>query len=102
MDLREWIARRRPPVPAEFLPHLHLHLPGGAGKGGEEGEALLEAGIRALQEVLARPGRRREVAFRLLAADAFLTYACEVAADAPDVEEALLRVLRRTVSLTPP
>jgi hypothetical protein len=42
---------------------------------------------------MAHPGRVRENAFHLLAADALLTYACEAALESDDPEAALLRSL---------
>lgn len=59
------------------------------------GEALLEGAERALGEALARPGRNREGAFALLAADALLTYACEDAARAERPGAELLGILER-------
>jgi hypothetical protein len=53
------------------------------------GEPLAAAAFRALREAAERPGRSREGAFALLAADALLTYAVEEAADAPDPGRAL-------------
>jgi hypothetical protein len=46
-----------------------------------------------LEAALARPGRVRESAFRLLEADALLTYACEAALEAEDPAGALRRIL---------
>jgi rubrerythrin len=46
----------------------------------------LDGAVRALQEALQRPGRSREAAEALLAADALLTYVLEDAAEAPDPE----------------
>jgi len=46
---------------------------------------------------LRTPGRVRESAFDLLAADALLTYACEAALESPDPEGVLGAILRRIV-----
>lgn len=54
---------------------------------------LLPRAIRALEHALARPGRDRDAAQALLAADHLLTLACERAADAADPETALRDVL---------
>jgi hypothetical protein len=54
-----------------------------------------EARVR-LDLARAHPGRVRESAFRLLEADALLTYACEAALEAEDPEAALRRVLAST------
>lgn len=56
-------------------------------------ERLMRAGLAALERAAARPGRVRESAFHLLAADALLTYACEAALESADPESALLRTL---------
>lgn len=58
-------------------------------------EALAEAGAAALDEAMALPADDRASAFRLLAADALLTWACEAAAGAADPRDALERVLER-------
>jgi hypothetical protein len=57
-----------------------------------EAPALARGALRALREALARPGRDREAAFALLAADGLLTHAVERYADTEDPETAL-RVL---------
>lgn len=89
--LAEWIAGRTPPAPEAFQPWLAAGtvIQGGAAP------TLAEEAVRSLAEALARPGRNREGAFHLLAADGYLTYACEAAAEAADVEGTLRRILRR-------
>lgn len=62
----------------------------------------VEGAVRALQAALDRPGRRREAAEALLAADALLTYAVEDAADAPDPGAALQAILQRIGEVEPP
>jgi rubrerythrin len=57
----------------------------------------LDGALRALQEALQRPGRSREAAEALLAADALLTYVLEDASDAPD-SEALVDASFRTAA----
>jgi hypothetical protein len=57
---------------------------------------LHEAGV-ALRDALAGRGERRG-AFRLLAADAYLTYACEAALDSQDASAALERVVQKVVA----
>lgn len=74
--LRDWLRDRRPEVPAAFL---SLLLPGET-RAFTGPEGLEEAGAEAVAEALAAPGRNRTAAFRLLAGDALLTYACEAAA----------------------
>ncbi len=88
--LREWLSEREPAPPLELqewlaLPQDELPLV----------DALAEAGRTALGEAVRRPGRDREAAFHLLAADAFFTYACEAATETEDVEAALRDVLAR-------
>ncbi len=56
-------------------------------------DALTEAGRRRLDDARARPGRVRASAFRLLEADALLTYACEAALESDDPATALRRTL---------
>lgn len=59
------------------------------------GVEVLDGAVRALQEALQRPGRNREGAFALLAADALLTRACEDASRSADPEAQLLAILER-------
>jgi len=88
--LEEWLQGRIPSVPAPFLPRL---LEGG--KGPPEGVYLSALGMEALSRALEGPGRNRETAFELLAADAFLTYACEAVAQGADVRVGLESLLER-------
>lgn len=69
--------------------------------GGERvaaGGSLVEGALAALGETLARPGRSREAAYALLAADGLLTYAVEDAARADDPEGALRGILERVAA----
>jgi len=89
-DSRVWLAGREPAPPLELqewlaLPDDDLPLV----------DALAEAGRVCLERAQRRPGRDREAAFHLLAADAFFTYACEAATETEDVEAALRGVLSR-------
>lgn len=61
----------------------------------EDAEVLTSGAVRALREALARPGRDREGAFALLAADALLTEASRRALEAPDPAEALAAMVGR-------
>lgn len=95
--LRAWLEEREPAVPAEFLGRL---APEGAG-GGAEGPApvsedLLEEGLRALRDALEHVGER-DGAFRLLAADAWITYACADAVEEDDADARLLSILDAVV-----
>ena len=88
-DLRAWLAARQPAAPAHLLGRLELVERNGVPRH----EALAEAARVALDRARSAPGRVRESAFHLLAADALLTYACEAALEdqAPDeVLEALV------------
>lgn len=89
--LARWIAERMPPAPAEFLPWLRT--PENDSELGSE--ALCRLAVRDLHGTLSRAGRSREGGFHLLAADAFVTYACEAATEEEDVERALRTVLER-------
>ena len=61
-------------------------------------ESLLMAGLLHLEEAVTRPGRDREAAYRLLAADALITYGCEAASEAADIRGVLREVLGRVSS----
>ena len=50
--------------------------------------------MERLDQARARPGRVRESAFRLLEADALLTYACEAALETEGPDAALRRILQ--------
>ena len=89
--LAGWIGERTPPAPAEFLPWLRT--PEDDSELGSE--ALCRLAVRHLRATLSRPPRSREGGLRLLAADAFATYACEAATEEDDVEGALRTVLER-------
>jgi len=88
---RRWLAERTPHPPeplARWLDGVEL-------SGDSVLEALMHGGLRELARARAEPGRVRNSAFHLLAADALITYGCEAAleTDAPEVE------LRRFVGL---
>ena len=88
--LESWLKRRKPPVPRIFLERL---LAGGGGAASVV--ELSRRGEQALRTALGRPSEDRERAFQLLAADAFLTYACEALTDTEDVESGLGNLLAR-------
>ncbi|MFH1764439.1 MAG: hypothetical protein ABIF09_09630 [Gemmatimonadota bacterium] len=83
-SFESWLRGRVPPIPAPFLPHL---LERGDGPSGSMG--LADRGTEVLSQALERPGRNREAAYYLLAADAFFTYACEAVAREGDVRAGL-------------
>jgi len=97
-----WLDGRRPPPPPDLDAELSRDfdpVPRDAGGRREKtpgGDVLHEALLRAararLDESRARPGRVRESAFVLLAADALITYACEAALESDDPEAALGRL----------
>ena len=100
---RSWLAGRAPAPPAPLAQALGAVLsepiPAGTTDGvadvGEGGlsRALTEHARARLEQALARPGRERESAYRLLEADALFTYACEAALEEADRESSLRRIL---------
>lgn len=68
---------------------------------GEVPRDLAGAGLLQLEEALRRPAGDRSTAFRLLSADALLTWACEAAAGSPDPRAVLDQVLDRIVERAP-
>jgi len=89
-NLKSWLREREPPLPEPFLVQLQDASGSPAVDGGLE-----DLAVRALEEALRNPGRERVGAFHLLAADAWITYACEAAAGRPDVPGRLLGLLTR-------
>ena len=69
IDIREWIDRRECPVPPPLLSHLTADASVSA-------DALVEAAERELRTCAAGSSRDHDAAFSLLAADAYITYAC--------------------------
>ena len=88
--LEVWLQSRVPRIPAPFLPHLRED-----GEGPSGALELAALGANALGRALERPGRNREAALHLLAADAFFTYACEAVLPEGDVQAGLERLLER-------
>ena len=97
-----WISSRRPPVPGAFQSRLEVSADEvlAPGVDGRLPERLADAGARRLAQAMERPGKDRESAFLLLAADGLVTYACEAAADTVDPARALEDVLARVVEKT--
>lgn len=93
-SLERWLAGRSPRPPAELEEALSAE--GDADVQGPEAraEVLGERARARLLRALEEPGRVRESAFELLAADALLTYACEAALEAPDADDQLVHLLR--------
>jgi len=91
----DWLATRTPPAPDELK--AWLKIPDG-GTDPDTGVAsmsgsLLKAALVHLEDAVVRRGRDREAAYQLLAADALITYGCEAASEARDVQRALREVL---------
>lgn len=86
-----WLDTRCPSPPEE----LRVRLEGDMVSGGREGmfERLIGAAVISLQKALARTSRDRAAAFDLLVADAWLTYASEVALEGEEPDVALERLV---------
>ena len=84
---RAWLRQRIPLAPMDLAPWR------GAWDD-PAGVHLTQTGREALKRARANPGRVRQSAFDLLAADAVLSYACEAALEAADPNEALLTLVR--------
>ncbi len=82
------------------VPEGASHHP--AGPGAEEaGPELARRGVEALRRATDAPGRNRDSAFHLLAADAYLTWSSEALLEGPDPEAALRALLRRVADEGP-
>lgn len=90
-EVERWLRERRAEVPDPLLERLERNEDAGA----PVVDTLVARGLGALREAVARPGRERAAAFHLLAADAYLTYACEAATEAEDPGGALEALLER-------
>lgn len=91
-DLRPWLGARRPPAPADLAERVRRSVtehPADA----DRVTALVRAASDPLDAARANPGRVRESAFQLLAADALVTYACEAALEADDPVASLGQIL---------
>ena len=105
----DWLATRTPRAPDELKAWLKVSDGGVDPRCGVDPdgrvdprcpaasvtESLLMAGLLHLEEAVTRPGRDREAAYRLLAADALITYGCEAASEAADIRAVLREVLGR-------
>lgn len=92
-DLLDWTRARHPSPPMAIGPWLadaEFVAPTAA--------RLTDSGVAAMDRARARPGRVRDSAFHLLAADALITYACEAALEEEDPDEALWQILRRAAA----
>ena len=93
----DWVATRTPPAPDELKVWLKIPGDNSDPDGGVASvpECLLRAGLLHLEKAVGRPGRDREAAYQLLAADALVTYGCEAASEAANVRGVLREVLGR-------
>jgi len=82
IDVGAWLDARRPEAPAELRSALDTGVR--EYESGSVSKVFRGAALRSLDSALARPGRVRESAFELLAADALLTFACEAALESED------------------
>ena len=89
-EIQAWIGTRRPQPPMELGPWLD-----GVTTEAPSARAMTRIGVAALGRARARPGRIRDSAFRLLAADAMITYACEAALEEDDQDAVLRMILRQ-------
>ncbi len=92
-DIRTWIAARQPAAPMDLRPWLHTDV-----ESGSMTERITLLARTALDEARANPGRVRQSAFDLLAADALVTYACEAALDEADPSAALRTILLKAAA----
>jgi hypothetical protein len=86
----DWLRGRAPEIPSVFL--LQLQHEDGRTVSPLE---LAQRGEEALKRALRSPTGDRGKAFHLLAADAFLTYACEALARVEGVQSGLETLLAR-------
>ena len=96
MTTKDWLEARRPPAPEGLAAWLGPRVDGAEPAGGAEGDvgATLRArAFAALDRARTAPGRSRDSAWWLLAADALLTYACEAALEGNDPDACLERLL---------
>jgi len=91
MDARAFLAARAPAPPSA----LGLRLGDAELDGVPPLEGLGREALAALDRARGAPGRVRESAFHLLAADALMTYACEAAVEGDDPGSDLARLMER-------
>lgn len=89
-----WIDTRVTTPPPGFT----RRLASGREMGDQASGTFVEEALAALRISLREPSGSREAAFGLLAADAYTTYACEVAAAADQVDKALRGILSEVVN----
>jgi hypothetical protein len=89
--LQQWLEARKPAPPPDLAAAVTLEE-----RPGDRAELLAAEGVARLHLARSRLGRERTSAFRLLEADALVTYACEAALQGDDPEGALRRILAST------
>jgi hypothetical protein len=94
-NISAWMAGRRPTPPADLGGAIAFAEDAGTSVDALVAALSAEGGSR-LAAARARLGRVRASAFRLLEADALITYACEAALEREDPEAALRQVLSAT------
>lgn len=87
-----WVASRRPTPPRSLTEWLTSDDPGA-----QSVRRLVDRGIDELDRARAAPGPVRESALHLLAADAWVTYACGAALESSDPDGDLLDILEEIV-----
>lgn len=92
VTIGEWIDQREPPVPRAFRPCLEA-----AGPATPDGFAT--AAAAAMRACAAKDPRDRAAAFSLLAADAFITYACQMVLLDGGGGRELRRIARRVAEM---
>lgn len=98
----DWLAALTPlPPPALATRLRELMQPYMNCPGSEVPDVLLEAGERALEELLSENATSRESALDLLAIDALVTYAFEACSDFPEELEAKTRSALTRISNVP-
>ncbi|MDX1566898.1 MAG: hypothetical protein R3223_03795 [Longimicrobiales bacterium] len=98
-----WLAKRMERVPEEFRSWLDPEVDEGDDDPGSSPVArdLEDRGLASLQEAVGAPGRNRDSAFHLLAADAYLTWSAEAVVEGSNPESELRDLVRRVAAEAP-
>jgi hypothetical protein len=102
VNVRDWLAHREPSPPRELRERVEALAIAVPERPNNPAETLLDAAEAALIGLSRQPVGDRATALDLLAVDALVTYALEVAAQTPDQipsmsERAMTRLSRVTV-----
>ena len=84
MNLRDWLAHREPSPPRVLRERVEALVFAVPENRGDPAESLLAAAEAALRQLSRRASDDRATALDLLAVDALVTYALELAAERPD------------------